>query len=121
MAWSLKAPGGAEVERLAYSPAEVAAAFGSVARAIYRAIATGELRAARVCCGSRLLVPADEARAWVDRNLTEPRCRGRAPRVRPLADVCAGRCGRRSPSWKTRRDRAAGSEERRGGVAGALA
>jgi excisionase family DNA binding protein len=75
----LKAAGAAEVERLAYSPAEVAAAFGLSRRAIYRAIATGELRAARVCCGSRLLVPADEARAWVDRNLTKPRAAAMSP------------------------------------------
>jgi excisionase family DNA binding protein len=66
-------PAGVEVERLAFSPAEVALAFGLSRRAIYRAIASGELRAARVCGGSRLLVPADEARAWVERNLMEPR------------------------------------------------
>ena len=67
-----KATGGGAVERLAYSPAEVAAAFGLSRRAIYRAIASGELHAARVCGGSRLLVPHDEARAWVERNLLEP-------------------------------------------------
>ncbi len=60
------------VQRIAYSPAEVAAALGLSRRAIYRAIASGELRAARVCCGSRLLVPADEAHSWVQRNLLEP-------------------------------------------------
>jgi excisionase family DNA binding protein len=66
----VRASGGV-VGRLAYSPAEVAAAFGLSRRAIYRAIASGELRAARVCGGSRLLVPAEEARAWVERNLLE--------------------------------------------------
>ena len=44
--------GGREVERLAFTPAEVAAAFGLSRKAIYRAIASGELRAARVCGGS---------------------------------------------------------------------
>jgi excisionase family DNA binding protein len=71
-----------DVERLAYSPAEVAAAFGLSRKAIYRAIASGELRAARVCCGSRLLVPAEEARAWVARNLISPE-----PRTDRLADI----------------------------------
>lgn len=58
-----------EGQRLAYSPAEVAAAFGLSRKAIYRAIASGELRAARVCRGSRLLIPVHEARDWVARNL----------------------------------------------------
>jgi excisionase family DNA binding protein len=75
----LKVVGGGQVNRLAYSPAEVAAAFGLSRRAIYRAIASGELRAARVCCGSRLVVPADEAQAWVERNLLKP-AHLRAPR-----------------------------------------
>jgi excisionase family DNA binding protein len=83
----LKAAGGGEVERLAYSPAEVAAAFGLSRRAIYRAIATGELRAARVCAGSRLLVPADEAQAWVDRNLMAPR----VPPAPPSPGAAGGR------------------------------
>ena len=86
----LKTVGGGEVERLAYSPAEVAAAFGLSRRAIYRAIATGELRAARVCCGSRLLVPADEAQAWVDRNLTELRVAAPSP----SRDAAGGRSRR---------------------------
>lgn len=70
---TLRATHGRDVERLAYSPAEVAAAFGLSRKAIFRAIASGELRAARVCCGSRLLVPAEEAHAWVARNLMSPR------------------------------------------------
>jgi excisionase family DNA binding protein len=56
-------------QRLAYSPAEVAAAVGLSRKAIYRAIASGELRAARLCSGSRLLIPVAEARDWVTRNL----------------------------------------------------
>lgn len=75
------------MERLAYSPAEVAAAFGLSRRAIYRAIASGELRAARVCRGSRLLVPAEEAHAWVERNLLMSEAASAAPR--PAA--CGGR------------------------------
>ena len=73
---------GREMPRLAYSPAEIAAAYGLSRKAIYRAIASGELQAARVCCGSRLLVPAEEARAWVARNLIsiEGRTKVRAER-----------------------------------------
>jgi excisionase family DNA binding protein len=81
----LNATSGGVVDRLAYSPAEVAAAFGLSRRAIYRAIASGELRAARVCGGSRLLVPRDEARAWVERNLLAPE--SRRPQVRPEGEV----------------------------------
>ncbi len=83
---------GGVVERLAYSPAEVAAAFGLSRRAIYHAIARGELRAARVCGGSRLLVTADEALAWVERNVQEPRP-SRGP-VLPARGVGGGRGGR---------------------------
>ena len=68
----LKVTGGDGVERIAYTPAEVAAAFGLSRKAIYRAIANGELAAARVCCGSRLLVPVEEAREWVGRDLISP-------------------------------------------------
>ena len=52
-------------ERLAYSPAEVAAACGLSRKAIYRAIAIGELRAAKVCSGKRLLITVDELREWM--------------------------------------------------------
>jgi excisionase family DNA binding protein len=83
---------GGVVERLAYSPAEVAAAFGLSRRAIYHAIARGELRAARVCGGSRLLVPADEALAWVERNVQEPRPSG-GPALPPRVGA-GGRGGR---------------------------
>lgn len=71
----LKVTSGEGVERMAYTPAEVAAAFGLSRKAIYRAIASGELAAARVCCGSRLLVPVEEAREWVGRNLISPQRR----------------------------------------------
>jgi excisionase family DNA binding protein len=83
---------GGVVGRIAYSPAEVAAAFGLSRRAIYRAIASGELRAARVCGGSRLLVPADEAWAWVERNVEEPRA---ARMSLPSTRIAAGGCARR--------------------------
>jgi excisionase family DNA binding protein len=77
---------------LAYTPAEVAAAFGLSRKAIYRAIASGELQAARVCGGSRLLVPAAEARAWVARNLTGP-----APELRLSIDLAPRRAARHTP------------------------
>jgi excisionase family DNA binding protein len=86
----LKPRSGEGVERLAYSPAEVAAAFGLSRKAIYRAIASGELRAARVCHGSRLVIPADEAQAWVQRNLPQ---RASEPAVRGLG-VNGGRSAR---------------------------
>ena len=81
-----------EVQRLAYSPAEVAAAFGLSRKAIYRAIASGELQAARVCCGSRLLVPAEEARAWVARNLISPE-----RRADPSVETAQRRRSERTP------------------------
>jgi excisionase family DNA binding protein len=84
--------GRGEVERLAYTPRELAAAFGLSRKAIYRAIASGELAAARVCCGSRLLVPVEEARAWVGRHLIE---RDRPPEVR--LDFAPPRRLQRSP------------------------
>jgi excisionase family DNA binding protein len=65
----LRAVDGARVERLAYSPAEVAAACGLSRKAIYRAIEIGELRAAKVCRGRRLLITVEELRAWIDRNV----------------------------------------------------
>jgi excisionase family DNA binding protein len=57
------------LERLAYTPKELAAALGLSRKAVYRAIATGELRAAKVCGGSRLLVPVEAASDWIERNL----------------------------------------------------
>lgn len=54
------------VERMAYTPAELGAALGLSRKAIYRAIASGELRAARICGGSRLVVPIDAAREWLE-------------------------------------------------------
>jgi excisionase family DNA binding protein len=57
--------------RLAYRPAELAAMVGLSAKAIYRAIERGELRAAKVSNGSRLLIPVGEAEEWLDRSLVE--------------------------------------------------
>jgi excisionase family DNA binding protein len=62
-----------EIERLAYTPAELARAAGLSRKAIYRAIEQGELRAARVCGGSRLLIPAEAASEWLEYNVVEPR------------------------------------------------
>jgi excisionase family DNA binding protein len=83
----LKAVAGRRVERLAYSPAEVAAACGLSRKAIYRAIETGELRAAKVCRGRRLLITADELREWIERSVARP-----APRApRAAADLASRR------------------------------
>jgi excisionase family DNA binding protein len=66
------------MERLAYTPAEIATAAGLSRKAIYRAIENGELRAAKVCNGSRLLIPSEAAREWIDRNLVTPRSEPRS-------------------------------------------
>jgi excisionase family DNA binding protein len=60
------------IDRLAYTPAEVAAAAGLSRKAIYRAISNGELQASKVCGGSRLLIPAGAARNWLDANVVQP-------------------------------------------------
>ena len=84
--------------RLAYRPSELAALVGMSTKTIYRAIDRGELRAVRVSNGTRLLVPAVEARAWLSENLVEPRVAEQPPRLprrlrhkrselRPLAAV----------------------------------
>lgn len=99
-----ESPAAVSQERLAYSPGELAEAFGLSRKAIYRAIETGELRAARVCRGSRLLVPASEASEWIERNLTPPKEARRAPPVElgvrrgqrtPLRDALGGASGGR--------------------------
>jgi hypothetical protein len=61
-----KAVDGARLERVAYSPAEVAAACGLSRKAI--TIKIGELRAAKVCSGRRLLITVEALRAWIDRK-----------------------------------------------------
>lgn len=71
----------ARLGRLAFTPAEIAAAAGLSRKAIYRAIETGELRAAKVCRGSRLLVPEEAVREWLDSHLVTP-----AARPQPSAD-----------------------------------
>jgi excisionase family DNA binding protein len=60
-------------ERLAYRPAELAALVGLSTKAIYRAIERGELQAARVANGSRLLVPATATEEWLEANSVAPR------------------------------------------------
>jgi excisionase family DNA binding protein len=77
--------------RLAYTPAEIAAAAGLSRKAIYRAIENGELRAAKVCSGSRLLIPCEAAREWIDGNLVTPRG---APRSDTRRDASPRRAGR---------------------------
>lgn len=51
--------------RLAYRPAELAGSVGLSAKAVYRAIGRGELRAVRVANGTRLLIPVECAREWL--------------------------------------------------------
>jgi excisionase family DNA binding protein len=82
-------------ERLAYRPAELAAMVGLSAKAIYRAIARGELRAAKVANGSRLLIPADAAEHWLIGDPVAPAGRAlgsrrrASSRRRPLGDALA--------------------------------
>lgn len=89
-----------EGARLAYRPAELAGLVGLSCKAIYRAIERGELRAARVAAGSRLLIPVEEAEAWLAESLVEvegPASVPRDPRrpvrrngrLRPLGDAIA--------------------------------
>jgi excisionase family DNA binding protein len=87
------------IDRLAYSPAEIAAAAGLSRKAIYRAIASGELQASKVCGGSRFLIQAGAARDWLDANLVQPeagtrfdrsRIQGRRQPGRPLRDAMEG-------------------------------
>ena len=56
------------IERMAYTPAELGAALGLSRKAIYKAIGSGELRAARICDGSRLVIPLDAASDWIEHN-----------------------------------------------------
>jgi excisionase family DNA binding protein len=83
---SVLARGRRRVERLAYSPAEVAAACGLSRKAIYRAIELGELPAAKVCSGRRLLITVEELRTWIGRTVERA-----APAPPRPADDCAPR------------------------------
>lgn len=82
-------------DRIAYRPAELAARVGLSAKAIYRAIERGELRAARVARGSRLLIPVGAAEAWLEQNMVKPSAgpvpqpRRRSRSARPLAAALA--------------------------------
>lgn len=92
-------PGGRDPspQRLAYRPAELASLVGLSCKAIYRAIERGELRAARVANGSRLLIPVGEAEAWLaeslvaaaERAVVATPHRRRVGRPRPLANAIA--------------------------------
>ena len=73
---------------------------GMSAKAIYRAIERGELRAATVSNGTRLLIPVNDATAWLEENLVEARAvetpqrlprriRPRRGELRPLSAVFA--------------------------------
>lgn len=69
------------IKRMAYTPAEIAASAGLSRKAIYRAIENGELRAAKVCNGSRLLIPSEAAREWIERHVVGAR-KSSSPRRR---------------------------------------
>ena len=90
--------------RLAYRPKELAELVGMSVKSIYRAIERGELKAARVSNGTRLLVLAPSARAWLEDNLVEPRDpRAAGPRAArdglgPAAASCVP-WPRSSESW----------------------
>jgi len=58
--------------RLAYRPAELASSVGLSAKAVYRAIARGELGAVRVANGRRLLIPVECAREWLAAERVAP-------------------------------------------------
>lgn len=80
--------------RLAYRPAELAAMVGLSAKAIYRAVERGELEAARVAYGTRLLIPTEAAEAWLAGNAVAPRsaerpagAHRRRSGARPLSDA----------------------------------
>ena len=60
-------------ERLAYRPAELAAMVGLSTKAIYRAVERGELEAAKVANGTRLLIPARAAESWLVSHSVAPR------------------------------------------------
>ena len=64
---------------------------GLSAKAIYRAIERGELRAAKIANGSRLLIPAEAAENWLLANSVVPAERSAARRSsrrrRPLAEA----------------------------------
>jgi excisionase family DNA binding protein len=75
------------------------AACGLSRKAIYRAIENGELRAAKVCRGRRLLITTDELRAWIERSFARPVAL--APRV---ADDLTPRRAARTPLRDTLRE-----------------
>ena len=81
-------------ERLAYRPAELAAMVGLSTKTIYRAVERGELEAAKVANGTRLLIPARAAESWLVSHSVAPRVaqkpRGRRegqPAARPLGEA----------------------------------
>jgi excisionase family DNA binding protein len=69
------------------SPRQVAERSGLSTDAVYRAIHRGELRASRVCDGSRLRIREDDFERWIAANLVEPKsppqARGRRTSGRP--------------------------------------
>jgi excisionase family DNA binding protein len=77
-----------EIERL-LSPEEVARACGLSRRAVYRAIARGELRAARLC--NRLRIHPVEFEKWIEAGTPRLETAGRADeRTTPRAGTARG-------------------------------
>ncbi len=85
---------GAGDRRIAYRPAELAAMVGMSTKAIYRAVERGELVAAKVANGTRLLIPVEATEDWLVRHAVVPRAAerpregtGRRPPGRPLGSA----------------------------------
>jgi excisionase family DNA binding protein len=102
------------IDRLACTPAEIATAAGLSRKTIYRAIANGELRASRVCGGSRLLIPALAARDWLEENVVRPepsmlpshsRVQDQRRPGQPLRDAMASLGGRATAVYDERMTR----------------
>ena len=60
-----------EIERLTFSVSEVAQSIGVSSRTVRNYIKTGGITVCRL--GSRILVPADELRAFIERNKQPPK------------------------------------------------
>jgi excisionase family DNA binding protein len=76
-----------EFERL-LSPEEIARACGLSRRAVYRAIARGELRASRLC--NRLRVRPAELEKWIETGTRAPKTVGRPETRTPRAGTGGG-------------------------------
>lgn len=78
---------GAQTKKL-LSPEEVARICGLSRRAVYRAIARGELRAARLC--NRLRVKPTELERWISTQAAAPECPVKSAAERPEKEFPRG-------------------------------